>query len=53
MPLRVSKTQLMEVFLRLILQKHINIMLAVIAGLVVVNVIVAAYNAQSKKSFLN
>lgn len=29
----------------------INIMLVVIAGLVVVNVIVALYNSQSKKAF--
>ncbi len=29
----------------------INIMLIVIAGLVVVNVIVALYNSQSKKAF--
>lgn len=51
MPLRVSKTQLMDVLLRLILQKHTIIMLAIIAGLVVVNVIVAAYNSQSKRVY--
>ena len=35
----------------LILQKETNIMLAVIVGLVVVNVIVASYNSHSKRVY--